>query len=64
MHLLVEMPFWTAERRLTHYDDVDRTIELAQGWEGYLITHEVFFFVLDSIPMVFSTSPPLSSDSH
>lgn len=31
---------------------VYRTIELAQGWTGYLITHEVFFIVLDAAIMV------------
>ncbi|KAK4056598.1 hypothetical protein OIO90_002446 [Microbotryomycetes sp. JL221] len=29
-----------------------RTIELAEGWSGYLITHEPYFWALDSIPMV------------
>ncbi|GAA5851899.1 hypothetical protein JCM9279_001926 [Rhodotorula babjevae] len=29
-----------------------RTIELSQGWTGYLITHEPYFAVLDSAAMV------------
>jgi hypothetical protein len=29
-----------------------RTIELLQGWNGYLITHEAFFIVLDGSMMV------------
>ncbi|OMP83170.1 Sphingoid long-chain base transporter RSB1 [Diplodia seriata] len=29
-----------------------RTIELLQGWDGYLITHEVYFVVLDGAMMV------------
>ncbi|GAA82116.1 RTA1 domain protein [Aspergillus luchuensis IFO 4308] len=29
-----------------------RTIELSQGWSGYLITHERYFIVLDGIMMV------------
>lgn len=29
-----------------------RTIELLQGWHGYLITHERFFVGLDGVPMV------------
>lgn len=29
-----------------------RAIELAQGWTGYLITHEVYFIWLDGFPMV------------
>ncbi|WVQ78986.1 hypothetical protein IAT38_001078 [Cryptococcus sp. DSM 104549] len=29
-----------------------RSVELVQGWEGYLITHEVYQNVLDGIPMV------------
>lgn len=29
-----------------------RVIELAQGWTGYLITHQPFFWGLDTIPMV------------
>lgn len=29
-----------------------RTIELAQGWDGYLITHESYFIGLDGVMMV------------
>ncbi|GAA5869889.1 hypothetical protein JCM1840_007663 [Sporobolomyces johnsonii] len=29
-----------------------RTVELAEGWAGYLITHEPYFCVLDSMAMV------------
>ncbi|KAK0550775.1 hypothetical protein OC846_003542 [Tilletia horrida] len=29
-----------------------RTIEMAQGFRGYLITHEIYFFLLDSIPLL------------
>ncbi|PYH90125.1 RTA1-domain-containing protein [Aspergillus ellipticus CBS 707.79] len=29
-----------------------RTIELSQGWTGYLITHEIYFVVLDGVMMV------------
>lgn len=29
-----------------------RTIELLQGWTGFLITHEVYFVVLDGAMMV------------
>ncbi|GAA5916787.1 hypothetical protein JCM5296_007389 [Sporobolomyces johnsonii] len=29
-----------------------RTVELAEGWSGYLITHEPYFCVLDSMAMV------------
>jgi hypothetical protein len=29
-----------------------RTIELLQGWRGYLITHELYFTVLDGVMMV------------
>lgn len=28
-----------------------RAIELSQGWKGYLITHEVYFAVLDGALM-------------
>jgi hypothetical protein len=31
---------------------VYRAIELAQGWTGYLITHEDYFIYLDGLPMV------------
>jgi len=31
---------------------VYRSIELAQGWTGYLITHEGYIIGLDAIPMV------------
>ena len=29
-----------------------RTVELAQGWTGYLITHEIYFFILDGTMMI------------
>ncbi|KAH7063679.1 RTA1 like protein-domain-containing protein [Macrophomina phaseolina] len=29
-----------------------RTVELLEGWDGYLITHEVYFIVLDGAMMV------------
>lgn len=35
---------------------VYRTIELLQGWEGYLITTEVFFIVLDGAMMVLAVA--------
>ncbi|CAI7580593.1 unnamed protein product [Penicillium glandicola] len=31
-----------------------RTIELSQGWDGYLITHESYFVALDGVMMVIS----------
>ncbi|ORX36221.1 RTA-like protein [Kockovaella imperatae] len=31
---------------------VYRSIELKQGWEGYLITHEIYQSLLDGIPML------------
>lgn len=31
-----------------------RTIELVQGWDGYLITHEPYFVALDGAMMVVS----------
>ena len=31
-----------------------RAVELSQGWTGYLITHEVYFCVLDGALMVFA----------
>ncbi|RAH48048.1 RTA1 domain-containing protein [Aspergillus brunneoviolaceus CBS 621.78] len=33
-----------------------RTIELSQGWSGYLITHEVYFIVLDGVMMVLAVA--------
>lgn len=30
-----------------------RSVELAQGWSGYVITHEVYFIWLDGFIMVF-----------
>lgn len=30
---------------------VYRTIELLQGWSGWIITHEVFFICLELVPM-------------
>jgi hypothetical protein len=29
-----------------------RVVELAQGWTGYIITHEVFFIALDGVMMI------------
>ena len=31
-----------------------RVIELSQGWSGYVITHEIYFVILDGIMMVIS----------
>lgn len=31
---------------------VYRSVELAQGWTGHLMTHEVYFIWLDGFPMV------------
>jgi hypothetical protein len=33
-----------------------RTIELSQGWDGYLITHESYFIALDGAMMVISVA--------
>ncbi|KAI9848235.1 MAG: hypothetical protein M1838_000624 [Thelocarpon superellum] len=33
-----------------------RTIELAQGWSGYLITHESYFIGLDGAMMIFAVT--------
>ena len=35
---------------------VYRVIELAQGWSGFLITHEVYFIALDGAMMVVSVA--------
>lgn len=35
---------------------VYRTIELAQGWRGHLITHEVYFIALDAAMMVIAVA--------
>jgi hypothetical protein len=29
-----------------------RTVELQAGWDGYIITHEVYFACLDGLPMI------------
>lgn len=31
-----------------------RTAELMQGWTGYIITHEIYFAMLDFVPMIIS----------
>ena len=54
-----------------------RAVELSQGWKGYLITHEVYFAVLDGTLMALSvgifnmffparylTSEPTSNNGH
>lgn len=33
-----------------------RTIELAQGWRGHLITHEVYFIALDAAMMIIAVA--------
>jgi hypothetical protein len=33
-----------------------RVVELAEGWDGYLITHEVYFVVLDGVMMVIAVA--------
>jgi hypothetical protein len=33
-----------------------RTIEMLQGWGGYLISHEIFFIVLDGILMILAVT--------
>ncbi|KAL5529008.1 hypothetical protein ACEPAG_4982 [Sanghuangporus baumii] len=33
-----------------------RVVELAQGNNGYLLTHEIFFYMLDTIPLFFATA--------
>ncbi|QRW11281.1 RTA1-like protein [Ceratobasidium sp. AG-Ba] len=33
---------------------VYRTVEGSQGFDGYLLTHEVYFFVLDTLPLWFA----------
>ncbi|KAJ5267263.1 RTA1-domain-containing protein [Penicillium angulare] len=33
-----------------------RTIELVQGWSGYLITHEIYFVILDGVMMVIAVT--------
>ncbi|KAJ5103076.1 RTA1-domain-containing protein [Penicillium argentinense] len=33
-----------------------RVVELAEGWDGYLITHEVYFVVLDGAMMVIAVA--------
>ncbi|EGO27925.1 hypothetical protein SERLADRAFT_462197 [Serpula lacrymans var. lacrymans S7.9] len=33
-----------------------RVIELAQGNGGYLLTHEVYFYCLDSLPLLIGIS--------
>ena len=33
-----------------------RAVELSQGWKGYLLTHEVYFCVLDAALMVLASA--------
>ncbi|KAJ5116661.1 RTA1-domain-containing protein [Penicillium angulare] len=33
-----------------------RTVELVQGWSGYLITHEIYFIILDGVMMVIAVA--------
>lgn len=47
--LLVGEAFASA---MIYYRGVYRSIELAQGWSGYLMTHEIYFIWLDGFPMV------------
>lgn len=42
----------TASIAFIYVRSIYRTIELLEGWDGYLITHEVYFVVLDGAMMV------------
>jgi len=33
-----------------------RTAEFAQGYDGYLVTHEIYFYLLDSLPLLLAIS--------
>ncbi|GAA5884684.1 hypothetical protein JCM6882_005349 [Rhodosporidiobolus microsporus] len=35
---------------------VFRTIEYAQGYSGYLVTHEIYFYLLDALPLFLAMS--------
>lgn len=34
-----------------------RSVELVQGWRGYLISHESYVIGLDAVPMVLVSGP-------
>lgn len=42
----------TASIAFIYVRSIYRTVELLEGWDGYLITHEVYFVVLDGAMMV------------
>lgn len=33
-----------------------RIAEFSQGYRGYLATHEAYFYLLDALPLLFSTA--------
>ncbi|KAF4921138.1 hypotheticall protein [Colletotrichum fructicola] len=41
---------------MVYIRSVYRVIELAQGWNGYLLTHEVYFIALDAVVMVITVA--------
>ncbi|KAF4843542.1 hypotheticall protein [Colletotrichum siamense] len=41
---------------MVYIRSVYRVIELAQGWNGYLLTHEVYFIALDAVVMVIAVA--------
>ncbi len=47
--LLAGTAFATA---MIYVRGIYRSIELAEGWKGFLMTHEVYFIFLDGLPMV------------
>jgi hypothetical protein len=49
MPLLIAMIFSIV---LIYIRSIYRTIELLQGWTGYLITHQAYFIALDGSMMV------------
>ncbi|KAF5490082.1 Uncharacterized protein CGCS363_v012067 [Colletotrichum siamense] len=41
---------------MVYIRSVYRVIELAQGWNGYFLTHEVYFIALDAVVMVIAVA--------
>ncbi|KAJ5261084.1 RTA1 like protein-domain-containing protein [Penicillium angulare] len=74
LHLLTKEMRWlliatTASVVLIYIRSIYRTIELLQGWTGYLITHQSYFVALDGgmiapAVIVFNIFHPSSSFTH
>jgi hypothetical protein len=49
------MGFMLANANFGHLGSIYRVVEFNQGYNGYLISHEIYLYIFEAVPMV----PPL-----